>query len=49
MFYALAGILLLLWFAGILTAQTLGGYIHLLLIAAIVVVLASLVYGETHS
>ncbi|MHB1086575.1 MAG: lmo0937 family membrane protein [Minisyncoccota bacterium] len=47
--YALAGVLAMLWLAGLLTGQSLGGYIHLLLVFSILSVLASLVYDEVHS
>ena len=49
MFYAIAGLMLVLWVIGIATSQTLGGYIHLLLVFSILTVLASLVYGEKRS
>ncbi len=47
--YVLAGVLAMLWLAGLLTAQTLGGYIHLLLVFSILSVLISLVYEEVRS
>ena len=39
-------ILLVLWFLGLVTGTTLGGFIHLLLIIAIVVVLIRLIQGR---
>lgn len=49
MLYAIAGILLILWFLGLITSYTVGGFLHLLLVAAIVAVLASLIHGERSS
>jgi hypothetical protein len=39
-------LLLLLWFAGIISAYTLGGFIHLLLVLAIGAVLLRIVQGR---
>ena len=41
MLYTIAVILLVLWALGLLTSTTMGGYIHLLLAVAIVMVLAN--------
>jgi multisubunit Na+/H+ antiporter MnhE subunit len=49
MLYAIAAILLILWFLGLATSYTIGGFIHLLLVAAVVAVLASLIHGERRS
>lgn len=46
MLYAIAAVLLVLWFVGILTTHLLGGLIHLLLVAAIVVLLFGLLSGR---
>lgn len=46
MLYTLAIILLVLWILGLVTSYTLGGWIHLLLLAAIVLVLIRLIRGE---
>lgn len=43
MLWTIFVILLLLWAVGVITANTLGGFIHLLLVAAIIVVLLSLI------
>lgn len=42
----LALILVCLWFAGMLTAYTLGGLIHILLVIAIIVVLVRIIQGK---
>ncbi len=39
MLYTIAVILLILWLLGLVTSYTLGGFIHILLVIAIVVVL----------
>ncbi len=44
--YSIAAVLLVLWFVGLLTSYTLGGFIHLFLMVAIVVVLFRLIRGE---
>jgi len=43
MLYTIAVILLVLWALGLLTSTTMGGYIHLLLAVAIVMVLANFI------
>lgn len=49
MLYVFAGILLLLWFAGLVMSYTLDGFIHLFIVGAIVLVLINLVRGERRS
>jgi ABC-type multidrug transport system permease subunit len=39
MLYTIAAVLLILWVLGLVTANTIGGFIHILLAIAIVVVL----------
>lgn len=46
MLTTIAVILLVLWALGLVSAYTLGGFIHLLLVAAIVLVLVRLVQGR---
>lgn len=46
MLYTIAVILLVLWLLGLVTSYTLGGFIHLLLVAAIIVVLIRLIQGR---
>lgn len=46
MLYTIAVILLALWILGQLTAFTAGGLLHLLLVAAVVVVLIQLITGR---
>jgi hypothetical protein len=43
MLYTIALVLLVLWLLGLVSSYTLGGFIHLLLAVAIVMVLANLI------
>lgn len=44
--WTLAVILLVLWLLGLVTSYTLGGFIHILLVVAIVVVLIRVIQGR---
>jgi hypothetical protein len=46
MLWTLSIILLVLWALGLVSSYTLGGYIHILLVVAIVVVLVRLISGR---
>jgi hypothetical protein len=46
MLYTIAVILLILWLLGLVTSVTLGGFIHVLLVIAIVVVLLRVISGR---
>ena len=46
MLYTLAVILLVLWLLGIVSAYTVGGFIHILLVVAIVMILVNLISGR---
>ena len=46
MLYTIATILLVLWLLGLVTSYTLGGFIHVLLIIAVVVFLIRIIRGE---
>lgn len=46
MLYTIAVILLVLWLLGLVTSYTLGGFIHILLVVAIVMVLVNLISGR---
>ena len=46
MLETLVVILLVLWLLGLVTSYTLGGFIHILLVVAIVVVLVRLIQGR---
>ena len=47
MLWTIAVIMLALWLLGLVTSFTLGGFIHLLLVAAIVVVAVRLIQGRS--
>jgi len=46
MLWTVAVILLVLWALGLVTSYTMGGFIHLLLVVAIVVVLINVIQGR---
>lgn len=46
MLYTLAVILIVLWLLGLVTSYTMGGFIHVLLVIAIVVVLLRVIRGR---
>ncbi len=43
MLYTIAVVLLILWILGLVTSYTLGGFIHILLVIAIVMILLRLI------
>lgn len=46
MLTTIAIILLILWLLGLVTSYTLGGFIHILLVVAIILILIRLIRGE---
>ena len=46
MLYTLAIVLLIMWMLGMVTAYTMGGLIHVLLVVAVVVVLLRIIGGR---
>ncbi len=46
MLYTIAIILIILWLLGIVSAHVLGGFIHILLVIAIIVVLLRVISGK---
>ncbi|NVE01645.1 MULTISPECIES: lmo0937 family membrane protein [unclassified Massilia] len=46
MLYTLAVILIILWLLGLVTSYTIGGFIHVLLVVAIIMVLLRLISGR---
>jgi hypothetical protein len=46
MLYTIAVVLLILWLLGLVTSYTVGGFIHVLLVIAIVVVLLRVISGR---
>ena len=47
MLYTLAVVLVVLWLLGLVTSYTLGGFIHILIVIAIVVVLLRVISGRS--
>ena len=46
MLFTIAALFVILWFLGLVTSYTLGGFIHLLLVLAVIAVLVRLIRGE---
>lgn len=46
MLYTIAVVLLILWLLGLVTSYTVGGFIHVLLVIAIVVILLRVINGR---
>jgi hypothetical protein len=46
MLYTIAVVLLVLWLLGLVTSTTVGGFIHILLVIAVVMVLLRLISGR---
>lgn len=46
MLWTIALVLLILWAVGLVSSVTMGGFIHLLLVAAVVVVLVRVIQGR---
>ena len=45
--WTIIAILLILWFLGLITAYTLGGLVHILLVVAIILVIVRLLQGRS--
>ena len=46
MWYILAVVLIVLWLLGFVTSYTMGGFIHILLVVAIILVLVRVISGR---
>ncbi|MDP3137788.1 MAG: lmo0937 family membrane protein [Burkholderiaceae bacterium] len=46
MLYTIAVVLIILWLLGLVTSTTLGGFVHILLVIAIVIVLLRVISGR---
>lgn len=46
MLYTVAVILILFWLLGVVTSHTIGGFIHLLIVVAIITVLIRVIQGR---
>ena len=49
MLYTIALVLIILWLLGLVTGTTMGGFIHVLLVIAIVMVLLRVISGRERS
>lgn len=47
MLYTIAVILVVLWLLGLVTSYTVGGFIHILIVVAIIMVLVRLISGRS--
>ena len=46
MLYTIAVVLIILWLLGLVTSYTLGGFIHILLVVAVIMILLRLISGR---
>jgi Family of unknown function (DUF5670) len=46
MLYTIAMVLLILWVLGLVTSYTMGGFIHILIVLAIIAVLVQVIQGR---
>ena len=46
MLYTIAVVLIVLWLLGLVTSATMGGFIHILLVIAIVMILVNFISGR---
>lgn len=46
MLYTIAVILLILWVLGLVTSYTIGGFVHILLVVAVIMILVRLISGR---
>ncbi len=46
MLYTIAVVLLVLWLLGLVTSYTLGGFIHILLVIALIMIVVNLLSGR---
>jgi len=47
MLYTIAVVLVILWLLGLVTSYTLGGFIHILLVIAVIMILVNLISGRS--
>jgi hypothetical protein len=46
MLYTIAIVLLVLWAVGLVTSYTLGGFVHILLVVAVIMILLNIISGR---
>jgi hypothetical protein len=49
MLYTIAVVLLILWLLGLVTSYTLGGFLHILLVVAVIMIVFNLISGRRGS
>jgi hypothetical protein len=49
MLWTIAVVLLVLWALGLVTSTSLGGFVHILLVLAVIAVLVSIIQGRRHA
>ena len=47
MLFTIAAILIVLWFFGLVSSYTMGGFIHVLLVVAIIMLLVRVIRGQS--
>ncbi len=47
MLYTIAVVLVLLWLLGLISAYTIGGFIHILLVVAVILILVRVISGRS--
>ena len=46
MLYTIAVVLILLWLLGLISAYTMGGFVHILLVVAVILILVRIISGR---
>jgi hypothetical protein len=46
MLYTIAVVLIVLWLLGLVTSYTMGGFVHILLVVAIIMILVNVIQGR---
>jgi hypothetical protein len=46
MLYTIAVVLIVLWLLGLVTSYTMGGFIHILLVIAVIMILVNIIQGR---
>jgi len=46
MLYTIAVVLIVLWLLGLVTSYTMGGFVHVLLVIAVIMILVNLISGR---
>jgi len=46
MLYTIAVVLIILWLLGLVTGTTIGGFVHILLVIAVIMVLVNIISGR---